>query len=52
MLNKLRKELERLREEQEKERKELEKDYFFTKEWELLKAQQETRKNDKGGKND
>jgi hypothetical protein len=50
MLNKLRKELERLREEQEKERKKLEKDYFFTKEWELLKAQRE-RKN-KGVKND
>ena len=51
MLHKLKKELVRLRKEKEIERKELEKDYFFTKEWNLLKAQQE-RKNDKGEKND
>ena len=49
MLHKLEKELERLREEQEKERKKAEKDYFFTKEWELLKAQRER---NNGGKDD
>ena len=50
MLHKLEKELERLRKEKEEERKKLEKDYFFTKEWNLLLAQKE-RKN-KGVKND
>ena len=49
MLNKLKKELERLRKEKEIERKEFEKDYFFTKEWELLKAQRER---NNGGKDD
>ena len=51
MLNKLKKELERLRKEKEIERKELEKDYFFNKEWNLLKAQKE-KENNKGAKND
>ena len=44
MLEKLKKELERLREEKEEARKELEKDYFFTKEWNLLKAQKKNNK--------
>jgi hypothetical protein len=44
MLEKLKKELKRLREEQEEERKEFEKDYFFTKEWDLLMAQKKNNK--------
>ena len=46
MLNKLEKELERLRKERKEEEEELDKDYFFTKEWNLLMAQKETK--DKG----
>ena len=47
MLEKLKKELERLRKERKEEREELEKDYFFTKEWNLLMAKKANEKKNK-----
>ena len=49
MFHTFKKILEQDKEKQEKERKKAEKDYFFTKEWELLKAQRER---NNGGKDD
>jgi len=54
MLHTLKKILEQEKQEKEKKKllkvKQSEKDYFFNKEWELLKAQRGV--NDKGEKND
>jgi hypothetical protein len=50
MFHTFKKILEQDKEKQEKERKKAQKEYFFAKEWELLKAQRERENN--GGKDD